>query len=130
MNNQKKKIVIVDDEASFLMIFSKVLEREGFEVVGFTSPKEALIKIVEEKPSLVILDIRMTEMDGFEIFKHLKTDLRENLPKIMFLTNIGETISGEEINENFIQTIGGQGYIRKSDDLDKIVSKVKQALIT
>jgi len=130
MNNPKKKIVIIDDEESFLMIFGKALEKEGFEVKGFNNPKEALMKIVEEKPDLIILDIKMPEMDGFEVFKHLKTDLQGNFPKIVFLTNIGETPSGQGIDENFIQSIGGQGYIRKSDDLDKIISKIKQTLMS
>jgi len=130
MNNLKKKIVIIDDEESFLMIFGKALEKEGFEVKGFSNPKEALMKIVEEKPDLIILDIKMPEMDGFEVFKHLKTDLQGSFPKIVFLTNIGETPSGQGIDENFIQSIGGQGYIRKSDDLDKIISKIKQTLMS
>ena len=54
MNNQKKKIIIIDDEASFLSIFTKALEGAGFEAKGFSDPKEAILKMPEENFEKVI----------------------------------------------------------------------------
>ncbi|MDP3015417.1 MAG: response regulator [bacterium] len=128
MDNQKKKIVIIDDELSFLNIFSTALEKAGFEVKGFSNSKEALMKVIEEKPDLILLDITMPEMNGFEVFGHLKKDFQQNMPKIVFLTNLGETVARDSIDEQYAKNIGAQGYIRKTDDLDKIVQKIKELL--
>ena len=128
MANQKKKIIIIDDETSFINIFSAVLVKAGFEVKGFSDPKEALVKMVEEKPDLILLDVAMPEMDGFMVFESLKKDFKDKMPKVIFLTNLGETISGVSIDEQYAKDLGAQGYIRKTDDLDKIVQKVKDLL--
>jgi len=128
MDNQKKKIVIIDDESSFLNIFSTVLEKAGFEVKGFSNPKEALMKIIEEKPDLILLDVSMPDIDGFQVFEYLKRDFKEKMPKIVFLTNLGETVAGDSMDQQYAKDIGAQGYIRKTDDLDKDVQKIKELL--
>lgn len=128
MDKQKKKIVIIDDELSFLNIFSAVLEKAGFEVRGFSNPKEALMKMMEEKPDLILLDVFMPDMDGFQVFEYLKRDFKEKTPKIVFLTNLGETVAGDSIDQQYVKDIGAQGYIRKTDDLDKDVQKIKELL--
>jgi len=128
MAKQKKKIIMIDDEVSFINIFSNALGRAGFEIKGFSSPKEALIKMVEEKPDLILLDVAMPEIDGFMVFESLKKDFKDKMPKVIFLTNLNETISGVSIDEQYVKDIGAQGYIRKTDDLDKIIRKVKDLL--
>lgn len=129
MDNQSltKKIIIVDDEISFINMFSAVLKPLAI-IKGYTVPKEALLEIPGEKPDLVLLDIKMPGLNGFEVFEHLKNDLKEKAPKIIFLTNLGETVSGAQIDEHFAKSIGASGYIRKTDDLDIVVKKVKEAL--
>ncbi len=129
MNEQKKKIAIVDDEASFLNIFSKALEGADFEIKCYLGPKEALINIPTDRPDLILLDISMPETDGFQVFEFLKKDFKENMPKVVFLTNLGETVAGTEIDEHFATNIGAQGYIKKSEDLDAVIRKIKEQLI-
>lgn len=126
--NKKKKIIVVDDEISFLNIFIKALEGAGFEVKGYLNPKEALKNIPQEKADLILLDVLMPELNGFEVFEHLKKDIKEKMPKILFLTVLGETVSGTKIDEHFAKSIGAQGYIKKTDDLDKMIEKVKECL--
>ncbi|MEK7593231.1 MAG: response regulator [Patescibacteria group bacterium] len=125
---QKQKIVIVDDEVSFLSIFTKVLENAGFEVKGFSDPKEAILKIPSEKPNLILLDITMPEINGFEVFEKLKNDLKANACKIMFLTNLGETVAGTEVDELYAKDIGADGYLKKTDDLNYFVKKIQEIL--
>ena len=125
---QKQKIVIVDDEVSFLSIFTKVLENAGFEVRGFSDPKEAILKIPSEKPNLILLDITMPEINGFEVFEKLKNDLKANACKIMFLTNLGETVAGTEVDELYAKDIGADGYLKKTDDLNYFVKKIQEIL--
>jgi DNA-binding response OmpR family regulator len=128
MNNKKRKIIIIDDEISFLNIFTKALEAAGFEVRGYSDPREALKNILQEKADLILLDVLMPDLNGFEVFEHLKKDLKEGMPKILFLTNLGETVSGTKIDEHFAESIGAEGYIKKTEDLDKIIEKVKECL--
>ncbi|MBI3638272.1 response regulator [Candidatus Wolfebacteria bacterium] len=128
MNTQKKKIIIVDDEVSFLDIFGKVLEGSGFEVKKFLSSKEALLKIVEERPDLILLDISMPDITGLEFFEHLRNDFKGKMPKVIFLTNLSETEGGTQLNQDFARDIGAEGYIKKTDDLDKILERIKSEL--
>lgn len=128
MNIKKQKIVIVDDEISFLSIFKTALESANFEVKEFSDPKEALKNIISEKPNLILLDISMPEIDGFQVFEHLKKDFGRKIPKIIFLTNLGETISGTGIDNHFAKNIGADGYIYKTDDINNIIKKVKEVL--
>lgn len=130
MNNQKqkKKIIIIDDEVSFLSIFSKALENAGFEVRGFSDPKEAIKLIPAERADLILLDITMPEIDGFVVFEQLKNYLGSKMPKTVFLTNLGETVSGASIDEYFAKNIGAEGYVKKTDDLSAIVQKIKQLI--
>ncbi|KKR55671.1 MAG: Response Regulator Receiver Signal Transduction Histidine Kinase [Candidatus Curtissbacteria bacterium GW2011_GWA1_40_24] len=125
---KKSKIVIIDDEPSFLSIFSTALGKENFEVKTFSDPQEALKNIVGEKPDVILLDIKMPGLDGFQVFEYLKKDFGKNLPKVLFLTSLGETISGTAIDNHFAKTIGANGYIHKTDDLNNIVKKVKETI--
>lgn len=126
--DKKKKIIVIDDEVSFLNIFTKALEKAGFEVKGYLDPREALKNIPQEKADLILLDVLMPELNGFEVFERLKKDIKEGMPKILFLTNLGETVSGTKIDEHFAESIGAEGYIKKTDDLDKIIEKIKECL--
>jgi DNA-binding response OmpR family regulator len=67
-----KKIMIVDDEPDVTFLIKEMLGREGFCVVEANSGKEALEKIDEEKPDLVLLDIMMPDMDGWEVSRKIK----------------------------------------------------------
>jgi DNA-binding response OmpR family regulator len=127
---KKYKIAIVDDEASFLNLFTTILSREAnLEVIGCLGAKEALLKIPEIKPDLILLDIKMPEFDGFRVFEYLKKDLALNMPKVLFLTNLNETESGSKIDEEFAQNIGVDGYISKTADIGEIIKRVKEALL-
>jgi CheY-like chemotaxis protein len=69
-----KKILVVDDEPDVTYLVKEMLGREGFEVEEANSGEEALEKINDEKPDLVLLDIMMPEMDGWEVSRKIKTD--------------------------------------------------------
>jgi|SRR3989344_2112561 len=127
-STEKKKIVIIDDEASFLKIFSKLLEEDGFDVVGYQNPSEALSRIVNDNPDAVLIDIMMPGLNGFEVYSHLRTNIPGKQPKLLFFTNLDATEAGEKIGE-LAQTIGA-GYIKKGDDLNVVVKSIKDALVS
>ena len=69
-----KKILAVDDEKHILRLVQINLEKAGYEVVTGTNGREALEMVRSEKPELVVMDVMMPEMDGFEALKQLKAD--------------------------------------------------------
>ena len=79
-----KKILAVDDEKHILRLVQINLEKAGYEVVTGSNGREALEKVRSEKPELVVMDVMMPEMDGFEALKQLKADPETaNIPVIM-----------------------------------------------
>lgn len=81
----KKKILVVDDEATICDLVRIRLEKKGYQVTTALSGEEALELAKKEKPDLVILDIMMPEMDGYEVLKRLRGDLKVDAP-VMLLT--------------------------------------------
>ena len=83
-NNNNKKILFVDDEPDMTSLLKITLERAGFNVVTFNDPSIALEHFQPDLYDLVLLDIIMPKMDGFELYKQIKkVDL---LVKVCFLT--------------------------------------------
>jgi DNA-binding response OmpR family regulator len=122
------KAVIIDDEKSFCELLSFVLKKEGFEIKCYNDPQEALLNIVSDKPDLIILDLSMPVLNGFSLLEHLKKDLKEIHPKILIVTNLKYTDSGIPIDENYAQSIGADGLIHKTGDLDEMIKKIKQVI--
>jgi DNA-binding response OmpR family regulator len=74
MNKNKKKILIVDDEDDILHFLELVLREKGYEVSTASGGHEALTKAQVDRPDLVLLDIMMPQMDGWEVLKLLRVD--------------------------------------------------------
>jgi two-component system alkaline phosphatase synthesis response regulator PhoP len=81
---KQKKILAVDDERHIVRLVQVNLERAGYQVVSAFDGKEALKKVESEKPDLIVLDVMMPHMDGFEVLKRLKSDDKtKNIPVVM-----------------------------------------------
>lgn len=122
-------LLLVDDDKDFLDIFSLKLKAAGFDVVTVPSGKEAITKLKEIKPNLILLDVEMPEMNGFETFNQIKSNPEIANAKVVFLTSYGEPLPVEKIREldaRFAQEIGALSYIRKTDELDEVVKRVKE----
>ncbi len=79
-----KKILAVDDEKHIVRLVQVNLERQGYEVVTAFDGKEALQKVQEENPDLVVLDVMMPYMDGFEVLQNLRRNpATRDIPVIM-----------------------------------------------
>ena len=79
-----RKILVVDDERHIVRLIQVNLERQGYNVVTAHDGKEALEKVASEKPDLVVLDVMMPYMDGFEVLRNLRRDpATAELPVIM-----------------------------------------------
>jgi two-component system alkaline phosphatase synthesis response regulator PhoP/two-component system response regulator VicR len=79
-----KKILAVDDERHIVRLVQINLQKEGYEVVTAGNGREALEKVKSEKPDLIVMDVMMPEMDGFEALENLKADeATAQIPVIM-----------------------------------------------
>jgi CheY-like chemotaxis protein len=86
-----QKVLIVDDERLFIYPLKDVIESAGFEVESAMSGKEALEKIRKSPPDIVVLDLMMPEMNGFEVAREIKGDERfTHIPIVMLTGFISE----------------------------------------
>ena len=80
----KKRILCIEDEAEMIDLTRLVLEREGFEVLGAVGGSQGLAIIKQEKPDLVLLDLMMPDMDGWEVYRQMRADKDlANIPVIV-----------------------------------------------
>jgi CheY-like chemotaxis protein len=104
----KKKILLVDDEKDIIVTLNMVLEEGGYEVDSFTDPILALKKFRAASYDLVIIDIKMSEMDGFELRRQIKKT--DNAVKICFLT------ASELYYEEFRKELGLENFTTSGKD--------------
>jgi len=82
----KKKILVIDDTEFMTKLISDVLMNEGYEVVTASNGRQGIEMVRIEKPDLVLLDVVMPDMDGFEVCRILREDEGNNLMPIIMLT--------------------------------------------
>src|SRR3990172_4543028 len=120
----KTKIMLVDDEPEFTFILKKILEKEGFDVVETHSGKECLERVKVEKPGLILLDIMMPEMDGWEVCRRIKEDKGLKSLPIMMLTIKFQ----QDFKLKSFQYAGCDGYITKPINKEKLLKAVRWVL--
>ena len=92
-----KRLLVVDDDASLLMAVSETLRAEGYVVVTARRGAEALVRVAERTPDLIISDIRMPGMDGYQLARNLRSAPHTRLIPVVFLTakdEIADRIAG------------------------------------
>jgi len=117
---QGKTILVVDDEPRIIEAVAMNLELEGYRVSGASNGYEALKKLTKEVPDLVILDIMMPEMDGFETLRKIREI--STVPVIML------TVKGEETDKVKGLDLGADDYVTKPFSPKELVSRVKAVL--
>lgn len=85
-----KRILVVDDEAKLLRAVAVTLREEGYEVATARSGEEALVALSASVPDLIVSDIRMPRMDGYQLARALRSNPRTELIPVVFLTAKGE----------------------------------------
>jgi DNA-binding response OmpR family regulator len=74
MESQAKRVVCIEDEPEMIDLVRLILGRKGFEVIGANGGVEGLEAVRREKPDLVLLDLMMPDMDGWEVYQQIKAD--------------------------------------------------------
>ncbi len=117
---QQADILIVDDTPENLRLLSSMLEDQSYKVRKATNGKQALQAIEAQTPDLILLDILMPEMNGYQIAKHLKSiDSTREIP-IIFLSALNDTM-----DKVFAFDVGGVDYITKPFQVQEVLVRVK-----
>jgi len=117
------KILIVDDDSDITLAFKKGLENDGFNVDVFNDPQEALSNFEASKYDLLLLDIRMPKMNGFELYKEM--DKIDNDVKVCFITAF--EVYYEALREVF-PSMEVECFIRKPIEIGNLAKRIKNEL--
>lgn len=116
------KIMAVDDEPDILRLIGKVLKRAGHEFVGCLNGAECLTKFETERPDLLILDVTMPGMDGWEVYRRIiKIDKKQ---KVLFLT----AVTLESDARRTMDELGVSDYLTKPFEHYELIERVKAIL--
>lgn len=119
-----KKVLIVDDDAFLGGIYATKLEIEGFAVVSARDGEEGLRAALKEMPDLILLDVLMPKLDGFEVLKRLKSDPTTKAIPVIMLTNLGQK---EDVEKGLAE--GAEDYLIKAHFVpSEAVVKIKKVL--
>lgn len=111
------KVLVVDDEQAIVDILEFNLLREGFEVVTASDGEEGLAKFRKEQPDLILLDIMMPKMDGFQVCKTVRNE--SSVPIIML------TARAEEVDKVLGLEFGADDYVTKPFGVRELIARVK-----
>lgn len=118
-----EKILIVDDDLDTLKLVGLILQRQGYEIVAANSGSQGLAKAAAERPNLILLDVMMPDMEGYEVARRLRADADlSRTPIIMFTakTLVDDKVAGFEA--------GVDDYMTKPTHPAELVSRVKALL--
>ena len=118
-----KKILIVDDEPNIVMSLEYIFKKEDFEVFIARDGAEAIEIFENNKIDIIILDIMMPNVDGFQVLKYLKADALLSKIKVIFLSAKNK-VSDIELGLQ----LGADKYVSKPFSTKKLVSEVKELL--
>jgi two-component system alkaline phosphatase synthesis response regulator PhoP len=115
-----KTVLVVDDEPDIVQLLEYNLKKEGFTVLTASNGKEALTRALEALPDVIVLDIMMPEMDGFETCLALRANASTAVIPVIFLT-----AKASEIDEILGLEIGADDYVQKPISPRLLVTRIK-----
>jgi DNA-binding response OmpR family regulator len=118
------KILIVDDEPDLTQVSTLALEYHGFKVDSFNDPQEALTKYKPGLYDLIILDIKMPKMGGFELYNEIKK--KDNNANVCFLT--ASELYYEEFRKKEVCVLDRNLFIRKPIENEELVKKITKMI--
>jgi pilus assembly protein CpaE len=118
-----EKLLIVDDDVDTLRLVGLMLQRQGYQIVAANNGHQALIMAQSEEPDLILLDVMMPDMDGYEVTRRLRANISTNtIPIIMFTakSQVDDKVSGYEV--------GADDYLTKPTQPRELFAHVKAVL--
>jgi two-component system OmpR family response regulator len=115
------RLLVVDDEPNIVELLSASLRYAGFEVVTATTGHQALVQAKKHRPDLLVLDVMMPGMDGFDVVRRLRADGVRS--PVVFLT--ARDATEDKVNG---LTVGGDDYVTKPFSLDEVIARIRAVL--
>lgn len=116
---QRSRILIVDDLADNLFLLQFVLEAEGYDVDTANDGKTAIARVLASPPDLLLLDVMMPDMNGFEVTQYLRrNDILPSTPILLITAN-------QDISMTQALGVGANDYIRKPIVFDELLARVR-----
>ena len=117
---EKARILLVDDEPSIVKMVGKRLEVEGFEVVVAMDGQDGLDKARSVNPDLIVLDLMLPKLNGYEVCTMLKQDARyQKIPVVLF------TAKAQEKDEKMGLECGANAYVRKPFRAQELLERIR-----
>ncbi len=120
MDSQLIKILLVDDSRENLYFLSDILQRQGYQVQSFISGQSAINTALASPPDLILLNIIMSEMNGYEVYQHLKANQKTQDIPIIFLNNLDEI--SEKVN---VFELDGVDFITKPLQTQEVLFRIQ-----
>jgi len=120
LSASKETILVVDDEPNIVELARLYLEVEGYRVVAASDGREALSRVHETRPALVVLDLMLPEMDGWEVCRRLRAE--SDLPIIML------TARSDDVDKIVGLELGADDYLTKPFNPRELVARVRAVL--
>ncbi|AAO35705.1 DNA-binding response regulator [Clostridium tetani] len=117
------KILIVDDEEHIRELLRYNLEKEGYKIFCAENGKEALEIAKEKKPTLILLDVMLPQMDGYDVCKEIRKDNSISTTPIIMIT-----AKGEELDKVLGLELGADDYITKPFSIRELIARIKAVL--
>lgn len=118
-NDYKADILVVDDTVANLQLLSNILKEEGYKVRPAMNGKMALQAVKQKAPNLILLDIKMPDMDGYEVCKVLKDNMETRDIPVLFISALND--SADKVQAF---SLGGVDYITKPFQFDEVKARV------
>src|SRR3990167_7152282 len=121
---QGKTVLLVDDDLTLREMYEERLKAEGFIIIQATNGQEALDKAKQAKPNVILLDIMMPKINGFDVLKQLKADeLLKEVPVLILTALI------QDVDRVQGKKLGAADYIVKSETMPgEVIAKIKNAI--
>ncbi|MCM8800538.1 MAG: response regulator [Candidatus Omnitrophica bacterium] len=121
MNEIKKKILVVDDEPDILNMIRLRLEANGYEVITASDGNTAYQRARSDSPDLIILDLMLPGMDGYQVCRLLKFDERYRSIPVIILTALSQ-----KEDKEWAEKVGADCYLTKPFESDELLNKIKE----
>ncbi|MFC2136644.1 response regulator [Bacteroidota bacterium] len=123
MDQEKRKILVIDDSITNVVLLNAILSEEGYEIITVFNVSDAFNEMNKHFPDLVLLDLQMPVLDGFDFLEKIKSKNRyKDIPIIVV------TAYCDDANINKALSLGANDYIEKPIDIDQLYNKISKTL--
>ena len=120
--SKEARVLIVDDDSNTRTALTDLMDEDGFNTITAYDGKEAVDKALKEKPDIVLMDIRLPIMDGYEACKQIK-EMEEANPKVILYTAYVDAVNVTKARE-----VGADDFVGKTSDFSTIRNTIRKLL--